>query len=296
MKFDSPESFRTALLDRVKNRSLSTVGSSTDMDSLLKITASERFLARLVVNDDRWVLKGGLNLLARLGPGARLTRDADVATGIARSEIEERVRDAADRDLDDFLMFQVRPPVALQADCDEGGMRFRIHCLLAGTELATFNLDVVLLEPAASDVQDVTLPDFLAFAGVPPVTVPALRPGRQAIEKLHAYTRHYASGANQRPRDLVDMLALAVVTPFSASELRSVGTAVFSERARQPWPPPLDSPPSAWAAYWDGEGRARHGLPNVDLAGAFDLLSRFWTPVLDASHVETWRPSMWAWH
>ena len=113
-------------------------------------------------------------------------------------------------------MFRVRPPVALQADGDEGGMRFRIHCLLAGTDLATL--------------------------------------------------------------------------------LRSVGTAVFAERARQPWPPPLDPPPSAWAAYWDGEGRARHGLPNVDLAGAFDLLSRFWTPVLDASHVETWRPSIWAWH
>lgn len=279
MKYESAGAFRDALVARLRDRSISTIGSSSDLDSLLKIASSERFLARLVIGGDGWVLKGGLNLLARLGPDARLTRDADLATGFARSEVETQIRAAAERDLGDYLAFLVREPAPLDADGDAAGLRFRVDCLLADKALATFNVDVVLTEPVPSDIETVELPDLLGFAGLPPVSMPALSPGRQAIEKLHAYTRDYGAQENSRPRDLVDMLALATVLPFDARELRSIGTRVFADRGRQAWPPRLLAPPKGWAAYWDLNGRSAHGLPDVGLDGAFKMLNSFWDPV-----------------
>lgn len=265
------------------------------MDSLLKIASAERFLARLVIDDDQWVLNGGLNLLARLGPAARLTRGADLATGIARSDVETRIRAAADRDLGDFLSFQVRAPVALDADGEAGGLRFRVDCDLADRDVATFNLDVVLTQPAPSEVDTVELPGLTAFAELPLVTMRALVPARQIVEKLHAYTRDHGAQVNGRPRDLVDMLALAAAVSFTIAELRRSGSAVFAERAGRSWPPAIQAPPPGWGLYWDREGRGRHGLPDVDRAGAFGLLGRFWSPVLDGSMVGSWDPAEWRW-
>lgn len=295
MKYTSAEGFRTALLDKLRDRSMSTVGSSSDMDSLLKITASERFLARLTVDGTRWVLKGGLNLLARLGPSARLTRDADVATGLARQEVEGHVRAAADRDLDEFMKYRLRGPEELEADGEDGGLRFAVDCLLAGKPVATFNLDVVLVEPAAADIERVTLLGLLAFADVAPVEMPAVGPARQMIEKLHAYTRDYGLRENSRPRDLIDMLAMSAVMPFGADHLRSVGQRVFAERARQAWPPALKEPPEGWTAYWDREGRAQHGLPDLSLGEAFAQLQTFWSPVLSDTAVGDWSPIERVW-
>lgn len=295
MKYESAEGFRTALLSNFRDRSFSSVGSSTDMDSLLKIAASERFLARLTAQDERWILKGGLNLLARLGPNARLTRDADVATGVGRDELEELIRTAADRELDDFMRFRVRQVADPQGDGVDGGVRFPVDCLLAGKPLATFNLDIALLEPPVTDIEPVQLPDLLEFAGLPPPTVPAIRPSRQIIEKLHAYTRDYGPQENSRPRDFLDMLALTAALPFDASELREIGARVFAERKRQLWPPTLNEPPSAWTAYWNREGRGQHGLPDIDLPAAFDRLSRFWRPVLDGAAVTHWDSGNQTW-
>jgi hypothetical protein len=292
VNYATPNAFRTALLERLRTE---TVGGSSDVGSLLKIVCSERFLARLVEGgDDRWVLKGGLNMLARLGPTARLTRDADLATGLAKMDVSIALADAADRKLDDFLEFRVSAPSALPADGEAGGQRFDVEARLAGRELANFKIDVVLTEPARAHVEPLVLPDRLGFAGLDPATILALRPARQTVEKLHAYTREYET-ENSRRRDLIDMLALAVVVPFAALELRDIGASVFKERARQTWPPTLAAPPASWNSYWEAEGRSRHGLPDVDLGGAYSLLERFWLPVLGSAPISSWDVIAWAW-
>ena len=284
--------FREAFLARMKRDAVAFV---MDMDSLLKIAAAGRLLARLMEADERWVLKGGLNMLAHLGLMARLTRDADLAAGLDRDVAVDAITAAAEKDLADHFHFRVRPPGPLPADGERGGLRFRVDAVVGGRPLASFDLDIVLAAPDPADVEWIALPNLLAFAGIDAPKVRALRPGRQTVEKLHAYTRDYGRAENSRPRDLVDMLALAAAFTFSSDELAYVGRAVFTERGRQSWPPRLEPPPAAWNAYWERNGRGAHGLPDVDLAGASGLLAIFWSPVLAGLGGKTWDPPAWGW-
>src|SRR3989338_3785468 len=78
--YSSPENFRQALEDRLRNISLS---ENIPLDRLRKRIAFDRLLARLF--DDRkkqkpqWFLKGGYALEIRLPYIARATKDIDMA-------------------------------------------------------------------------------------------------------------------------------------------------------------------------------------------------------------------------
>lgn len=74
--YATPEAFRRALEDR-----LNAVYRQTGLplDRLRKQAAAQRLLARLVeaAPEGSWALKGGLAMIAWIGPAARATRDAD---------------------------------------------------------------------------------------------------------------------------------------------------------------------------------------------------------------------------
>jgi hypothetical protein len=136
---------------------------------------------------------------------------------------------------------------------------------------------------------------LLAFAGMPPVIVPAISAARQLAEKLHAYARDYGTADNTRAKDLYDVLLIAADVPVPAlGELADACTATFVRRETL-WPPSLDPPPTSWAAPWAGFVRD-YGIAFVELADAYAALTAFWQPVLvgaDPSHV--WRPDVWSW-
>ncbi len=76
MRYATPEAFRAALDQRLKNHAAQT---GIPLVRLRKTIAFDRFLARLVaVASDRWVLKGALALDFRLGSGTRTTKDIDL--------------------------------------------------------------------------------------------------------------------------------------------------------------------------------------------------------------------------
>lgn len=105
MRYATPEAFRAALDQRLKNHAAQT---GIPVGRLRKTIAFDRFLARLVaVASDRWVLKGALALDFRLGSGARTTKDID----LGRLDDEDAATDdflaAQSLDLGDFFTFTV---------------------------------------------------------------------------------------------------------------------------------------------------------------------------------------------
>jgi hypothetical protein len=77
MKYATPEAFRAALDQRIRNEA---IASGVTVMRLRKRVAFERFLARLaIVNPQRWVLKGAFVLDLRLGLRTRTTKDIDLA-------------------------------------------------------------------------------------------------------------------------------------------------------------------------------------------------------------------------
>jgi Nucleotidyl transferase AbiEii toxin, Type IV TA system len=77
MKYATPEAFRAALDQRIRNEA---GASGVPVMRLRKRVAFERFLARLaIVDPQRWVLKGAFALDLRLGLRTRTTKDIDHA-------------------------------------------------------------------------------------------------------------------------------------------------------------------------------------------------------------------------
>ncbi len=77
MKYATPEAFRAALDQRIRNEAAT---SGVPVMRLRKRVASERFLARIaIVDTQRWVLKGAFALDLRLGLRTRTTKDIDLA-------------------------------------------------------------------------------------------------------------------------------------------------------------------------------------------------------------------------
>jgi hypothetical protein len=73
MRYATPEAFRAALEDRLKDAQNETVGISR----LRKRVVFERLLARLTAQaEGEWVLKGGFALELRLDELSRSTTDA----------------------------------------------------------------------------------------------------------------------------------------------------------------------------------------------------------------------------
>jgi hypothetical protein len=71
----------------------------------------------------------------------------------------------------------------------------------------------------------------LAFAEIAPARVRCYPLTTQVAEKLHTYTRTYASGETSPARDLADILLAASVAEFNGLKLKQAIDATFKARA-----------------------------------------------------------------
>lgn len=114
---------RAALEARLVNQAAQ---AGVEAGWLRRRLTSQRVLRRLP-DDDRWALKGGYLLEARLAGGARTTRDLDLASAHAADLNHPRkaLHDALTRDADgDFVRFTVTHSAPLAADETGLGRRY----------------------------------------------------------------------------------------------------------------------------------------------------------------------------
>lgn len=277
MRYRDAAAFRQALERRLRERAAG-VGAHRARDR--KRLAFDRLLARLVaVAADRWLLKGGFALDLRLTERARATKDIDLDWRDCKDELMDTLLDAADHDAGDFFTFRVEragPP----EDQLGGSRRFRVSASLAGREFETFLLDIGYRVISAAGIEALTTPDLLAFAGLPPVTVPALPLETQVAEKLHAYTRIYADAQpSSRTKALVDLVLISELASFDATSLQRAILQIFTVRGTHPVPETLPPPPPDWSTPF-GELARTVGLP-TDLASGHAAAAELLDPILN---------------
>jgi hypothetical protein len=197
---------------------------------------------------DGWVLKGGYALEMRFHM-ARSTKDLDLTVRTRAgdsSSLRERLQLAASIDLPDFFTFIVGEPMAELNQAPGGGARFPVDARLDGRTFVKFHVDLGVGDEVLEPLETVEGEDWLGFAGIPPVVVPALSVEQHWAEKFHAYTRPRET-PNSRVRDLVD---LVLILEHEAPATERVGAAVdatFHRRGTHKVPDIVPEPPSEWA-------------------------------------------------
>jgi hypothetical protein len=254
-QYGTAGAFRAALEIRLLERSRR---EAVDLQRLRRQVAFDRLLARMFHSRQSargWVLKGGYALEMRFHQ-ARSTKDIDltVRTGANRTHptdhsptaLRERLQLAAFVRIPDFFTFVVGEPTLELDQAPEGGSRFPVDARLDGRTFAKFHVDLGAGDDVLEPLEMVVGHDWLGFAGIPAISVPALSTEQHWAEKLHAYTRPREGVTNSRVKDLVDLVLIIERTELSPDRTRAAVAATFARRATHPMPVALLAPPAAW--------------------------------------------------
>jgi hypothetical protein len=244
--------FRTALEARLNERARR---DGVDLHRLRRQVAFDRLLARMFDQSrpahDGWVLKGGYALEMRFHT-ARSTKDLDLTVRSAQgragdsTSLRERLQLAASIELPDFFTFIVGETTAELNQAPEGGARFPVDARLDGRTFVKFHVDLGVGDEVLEPLETVEGEDWLAFAGIPAVVVPALSVEQHWAEKFHAYTRPRET-PNSRVRDLVDLVLILEHEAPATERVSAAVNATFRRRGTHPVPEVVPEPPSGWA-------------------------------------------------
>jgi hypothetical protein len=229
---------QASLVQSIQTRLL-THARSIGVDPNLVLTryAIERFLYRLSLSAhaERFVLKGGLLMLAWLGETLRPTRDIDL---LGYGELGEDTLTTmftqicavpVEADGICFIADSIRvDPIRLEDAY--GGQRITLAATLGAARLPV-QVDV--------GIGDATVPEptWLEYPGLLDLQRPRLRayaPETVVAEKLHAIV--LLGLRNSRMKDYFDLHALAREGKFQAGPMSKAIHATF-ERRRTPFPP-----------------------------------------------------------
>ena len=293
MTYQTAAAFRSALETRLARAS---VKMAVPLVRLRKLVTFDRFLARLAQTyPDAWLLKGGLALQIRMGERARTTQDIDVLLTLPREEVQRTITQAVQLDLEDWFVFMLREASdPLPGPTPGGGHRFFITALVDLRVFESFHVDVGLGDPVVEPAEFLTTPPLLAFAGIPPVTIPCYPISQHLAEKIHAYVKPRTSGESTRVKDLVDMVLIALHTPVNAAALQAALQATFAAQGSGAPPTSLPAPPVAWAPKYRRLAQDV-GLDDATLSAAFAQARQFLDPVLSGETRGAWSPAAQAW-
>jgi hypothetical protein len=291
MKYQSGGAFRRALETRLRDQSLS---SGLPLVRLRKMVAFDRLLARLIrAQPDQWVLKGGLALQLRLGDRARTTKDIDLLSLTEPNQVFDSLREAVALKIEDWFDFEVGRPSKDQERI-AGGIRYTVVSLLDGRTFERFHIDVGVGDLLAEPVDYLATPDLLSFAEIDPVVVPCYPITQQLAEKIHAYTRQYASGVSSRVKDFVDIILLAEMGAISGQKL-TVAVELTFRNASDQIPHQIQPPHRTWEV---GFKRLAEdvGLSGHSLESSYTRIEEFLKPLLSGEARKLhWYPDSWSW-
>jgi hypothetical protein len=290
--YASPLAFRRALTDRLK---ILAATSRWSLPHLQRQIAYDRFLERLYVMDDEWIVKGATSLLAR-DIGVRGTRDVDVYRGAAREVAERALRDSASRDIGDWFRLELG---ATQPTGDGArGVRIPVTAYIGIAPWAQFHVDLV-----GSDLRMTGQPD-----DVPPLA-PLAMPGIEqrgyrayplvdhVADKVAATYQRYGAQAkpSTRYRDLVDIVAIVIGAEVAARPQMVALDSEFTRR-RIMLPTRFGIPDrSLWAPGY-AAAAADSLLPTArTLDEALAVVRPFLGPLLDGTASGTWDRRLGEW-
>jgi len=293
MRYETAETFRTALEQRLKNEA---EASGIALMRLRKRVAFERFLARLAASEPSgWVLKGAFALELRLGLRTRTTKDIDLGRADDEEAATEHLNAAAGVDLGDFFDFEVRRTPALDTAAGFHAVRYTVRADLAGRRFEQFPVDVALSESSPIQAEPLFGANLLEFADVAALQLPVVPLEQHVAEKLHAYTGTFGHDEREstRVKDLVDLVLIGELAALDATRLRHALATTFEQRARQPLPNAIPLPPSLWARPY--AVLAREVGVAVEIEAGHAAAARLLDPVLRSEAGGHWDPEARRW-
>ena len=294
MRYRSAGAFRTAL-----ERRLQTLAEQGEIPllRLRKLVVFDRLMARLlVVASDRWVLKGAVALHFRVGPHFRTTKDLDIGRHDDEQASTADFRLAQSVDLGDYFTFAVQRTGKLDELLDGVAVRYHITAEVDGRRFEDVTVDVGFTDPLTVVPEILRGPDLLSFADIPPVAVPTLPLDQHVAEKVHAYTRAYASHQpSTRVKDLIDLALISSLFPFQAGRLRRSLRSTFEKRGTHSLPVVMPPTPPGWSLPYR-KLAIEVGLP-PEVAAGYQAAAAFLNPVLDEALAEhmRWEPGQQGW-
>ncbi len=248
--------FRVALETRLFERSRR---DNADLQRFRRQVAFDRLLARMFGAThqarDGWILKGGYALELRFRQ-ARATKDLDltIRTSTTPAEPEDapiaalrhRLVTAASVRLPDFFVFEVGETMLTLDQAPEGGARFPVDARIDGRSFVKFHVDLGAGDDVLEPFDEIVGEDWLGFAGITPVAVPALSAEQHWAEKLHAYTRPREGRTNTRVKDLIDLVLLIERQTLVADRVLAAIDATFARRRTHEIPREVLVPPAQW--------------------------------------------------
>lgn len=276
-QYATAAAFRSALEARLNERARR---EGVDLHRLRRQVAFDRLLARMFDASqparDAWVLKGGYALEMRFQM-ARSTKDLDLTVrsqqGADAQTLRERLQIAAATDMADFFTFAVGEPMAELNQAPEGGERFPVDARLDGRTFVKFHVDLGVGDDILEPLESVEGQDWLGFAGIPAIAVPALSIEQHWAEKFHAYTRPRET-ANSRVRDLVDLVLILEHETLVPERLSRAIDATFRRRHTHPVPEVVPAPPPDWSKPL--AALAAECELDYTLAAAHERVQAFW--------------------
>ena len=250
-RYATPAALRAALEGRL---SAMAKEQGLDLQRLRRQVGFDRLLCRLFRDaDSPWLLKGGYAMELRI-QSARTTRDIDLALRRPLKDAKDwdavamrgLLTQASEVDLGDGFAFVIREATLDLDAAPHGGSRFPIDSRMAGRRFVSFHLDVSAGDVLREPFEMLEGHDWLGFAGIPRVRMPAVSREEQFAEKLHAYTLPRTGRPNTRVKDLVDMLLLLDSGTIDQSRLAENIKATFRRRHTHDVPSALPPPMSGW--------------------------------------------------
>lgn len=297
-RYGDPRAMRNAIADRLRPLARE---HAVELSSLQRQFAYDRLLCRVFRTEpDRWVLKGATAMLARLGAGARHTRDIDLLSRAGDlGEAERALRAAAGIDLNDYFAFTLAHGRRIMQG--DPAMRIGVVAFLGVERFASFHVDLVA-GLVMTGVPDVVSP-------LVPVELPSLATTNYAAYPLADHTAdkvcalletHERSSGLREPstrfRDLADLAIFAHTISVGAEEL-TMGLASEAQRRGLSLPDRLAVPAGRdWPSGYARVAKEAPQLPEQDLASAAETVGRFIDPVLAGAAQGWWDPSTMRWH
>ncbi len=212
--YKTPEALQMAVRDAARN---SPIETSRAIESFYYHRLLCRIFSR---SDSKFVLKGGLGMLART-IDARATRDIDLATeGLEIEKAVVELKELASIDLGDFIVYRFdgMEPIRVEDEYRDGYKVF-FTPVFGGRERARISIDLVanavsygepdMLTPVDRvDVADLPVFDYLVY----PVT-------SAIADKVCGIVGSYAGKPSSRVKDLVDLVIYITTEDFDYGTL-----------------------------------------------------------------------------
>jgi len=291
LPYATPRALEAAITDKVA--AVIAAGSFYNHDELRKHIAYDRLLARVFIAEpERWLLKGGGALLARI-PGARHSKDLDLAYAGDIAKATMALSEGAAVDLFDFFTFTVGKVKATLTG-PTSGVRLPISCRIGPKPFGSFHVDLVIAEGVTATPELVPPLSPIVVPGLSTVPYRTYPLVDHLADKHAAMIETHRGRPSTRYRDLVDIVEIATTQTIDAEPL---SVALFTKYHLRELHAParFESPGERWPDGYEALARSVPGFTQQTFDEAIAIAGALLDPILAGRTRGQWDPIVLAW-